>query len=70
MSVKPLGCNPEGILTNDGGSFGLILDSPRAAEATVSREECREVNGSLTSVGKGTNADTFCLEVLECPRDI
>jgi hypothetical protein len=60
----------ENELTNDRSSFSLVLNGSWAADATLSSEEGREINSSLSAIGKCSHADTFGLEIFKRSRDI
>jgi hypothetical protein len=57
-------------LTNDGSSFGLILNGPWASDSTLTSEEGGEIDCALPAISKGSHADTFGLEIFKGSRDI
>lgn len=62
--------NSEDELTNNGGSLSFILDSSRAADATVPSVESWKIDCSFAAIRKRAHADTLRLEILKRPGDV
>lgn len=57
-------------LTDYGRRLGLISDDLGTLNTTVAGEERREVNSTLPTIRKSSNAYTLRFQVLEGPRNV